>query len=233
MSIWLKRILGFLILLILVGVGLKYIYFNDPVPAGENPEKADILAQKMLEALDYDAYKNTRYLSWSYQGGRNHYSWDKTMGKVRVEWDEYTAFINLNDPDKSTIEAKGKSINEAERNELINKALSYFNNDSFWLVAPFKVFDKGTRRSLVPQDDGTTDLLVTYTKGGDTPGDSYLWRLNDDKLPVSFKMWVKIIPLNGLEASWEGWHITESGALLPQTHSLGPFSLDLGTVRAR
>jgi hypothetical protein len=85
---------------------------------------------------------------------------------------------------------------------------------------------------LVPQENGSTRLLVTYTTGGDTPGDSYLWELNEKGLPVSFRMWVQIVPLNGFEASWEGWHTTESGALLPQSHKVGPFTLDLGTVRA-
>ncbi len=216
----------------MVGLGLKFIYFNDPVPTGENPEQADLLAHKMLRAVKYGAYTNTRYLTWSYQGGRHHYKWDKSMGKVRVKWDDYTAYINLNTPEKSTIEATGKRISKSERQELIKKAISYFNNDSFWLVAPFKVFDKGTKRRLVPREDGSMELLVTYTSGGDTPGDSYLWKLNDDGLPISFKMWVKILPLNGLKASWEGWHITESGTLLPQTHDIGPVTLDLGEVRA-
>ncbi len=232
MRVWIKRILIFILLLILTGLGLKYIYFNDPVPTGENPAQADFLAQKMLTALNHDAYKNTRYLSWSYQGGKHHYRWDKTMGKVQVKWDDYTAYINLNDPGKSTIKAEGLDISEEKEQELVKKSIAYFNNDSFWLVAPYKIFDKGTQRSLVTQEDGKAALLVTYTKGGDTPGDSYLWKLNEQGLPVSFKMWVQILPLNGLEASWDGWHTAESGALLPQTHKVGPFTLDLGTVRA-
>ncbi|MGB5646835.1 MAG: hypothetical protein WBM55_06905 [Muriicola sp.] len=233
MKRWLKRIIGFLVLLILVVVGTKYVFFNDPVPKGEYPEKADRLAQKMLDAINYEAYKNTRYLSWSYQGGRHQYRWDKAMGSVRVTWDENSVLVNLNDPSKSIIEESEKDISDTERKELIQKAVSYFNNDSFWLVAPFKVFDKGTERGLVPEEDGSMSLLVTYTKGGDTPGDTYLWKLNETGLPVSYKMWVQILPLNGLEASWEGWHKTESGVLLPQTHKLGPFTLDLGKVRAR
>lgn len=229
---WLNRIIGVFILLILIILGLKLLYYNDPVPAGKHPEKADILAHKMLEAINYEAYKNTQYLSWSYRRGRHQYRWDKAMGKVSVEWGENIVLVNLNDPDKSIIKAPDKSITESERQELIKQAVSYFNNDSFWLVAPFKVFDKGTKRSLVPQEDGSSRLLVTYTTGGDTPGDSYLWELNETGLPVSFRMWVQIVPLNGFEASWEGWHTTESGALLPQSHKVGPFTLDLGTVRA-
>jgi hypothetical protein len=127
---------------------------------------------------------------------------------------------------KSDIELSG-----TERLKTIKKAHKKFNNDSFWLVAPFKVFDPGTQRSLVPLEDGSPGLLVTYTTGGDTPGDSYLWILDSKGVPQSFKMWVKIIPLGGLEASWDGWQVMDSGALLPSTHQLGPFSLGMGAVK--
>ena len=83
---------------------------------------------------------------------------------------------------------------------LIEKAVKYFNNDSFWLLAPYKIFDKGTKRSLVTLDDGHEGLLVTYTTGGTTPGDSYLWHLDSTGKPVSFQMWVSSLPIDGLEA---------------------------------
>jgi hypothetical protein len=79
--------------------------------------------------------------------------------------------------------------------------------------------------------DGTQALLVTYTSGGDTPGDSYLWKLQPNGFPISFKMWVSIIPIGGIEASWDEWQVTESGAFLPARHSIGPITLDMGDVR--
>ena len=33
--------------------------------------------------------------------------------------------------------------------DFIKTATDYFNNDSFWLVAPFKVYDNGVKRSIV------------------------------------------------------------------------------------
>ena len=119
-----------------------------------------------------------------------------------------------------------------EKEKLVDKALKNFNNDSFWLVAPYKVFDSGTERSIVTLEDGTEALLVTYTSGGTTPGDSYLWLLNENAFPRAFKMWVKIIPVGGLEASWDDWVITQSGAFLPKSHTLGPVNLSMGNVKA-
>ncbi|MGS0527908.1 hypothetical protein ACU8V7_24695 [Zobellia nedashkovskayae] len=96
----------------------------------------------------------------------------------------------------------------------------FFNNDSFWLVAPFKVFDSGTQRSLVTLEDGSNALMITYSSGGSTPGDSYLWHLGPNGLPESYQMWVSIIPIGGLKATWDDWKIMESGAFLPTSHKL-------------
>ena len=100
------------------------------------------------------------------------------------------------------------------------------------MVAPYKVFDKGTKRSIVITEDGSEALLVTYTSGGDTPGDSYLWLLNDNGFPYSFKMWVKVLPIGGLQADWDDWLVSKSGAFLPKSHKIGPITLSMGDVRA-
>ncbi|MDT0607679.1 hypothetical protein [Croceitalea rosinachiae] len=118
-----------------------------------------------------------------------------------------------------------------KKKNIIKKALKYFNNDSFWLVAPYKVFDKGTERSIVDLEDGSKGLLVTYTSGGDTPGDSYLWILNENGFPNSYKMWVSTIPIGGIEASWDDWVVVESGAFLPKSHEFGPIKLEMGQVK--
>ena len=44
-------------------------------------------------------------------------------------------------------------------------------------------------------------------------------------------MWVKIIPIGGVEASWDSWLIAETGAFLPKTHDLGQLDVDMGQVK--
>ncbi|NNJ88462.1 MAG: hypothetical protein HKP53_03600 [Eudoraea sp.] len=228
----LTRIFGIFLLFVLLAVGFIYFFKNEPLPQASPSIEADVLANKMLVALGHEAYKNTRYLEWSFRNGDHHYRWDKTMGYVDVRWDENEVHLNLNNTDKSEAVQEGISMDGDEKTDLVKKALSYFNNDSFWLVGPFKVFDEGTTRAIVTTEDGKKRLLVTYTQGGDTPGDSYLWLLDESGIPESFKMWVQILPLKGQEASWEGWHQQETGVLLPQLHRIGPLKLDMGTVKA-
>lgn len=226
-----KKFLKILVILILGLVIFLWIK-HEPLPEGSEPQQADKLAVKMLNALNHEKYKSTRFLEWSFQNGANNYKWDKETGTVVVKWDDYNVRLDLVTHASSTAEKAGTMLSDEEKDKITSKALKLFNNDSFWLVAPFKVFDRGTTRSLVALEDGSKGLLVTYSEGGTTPGDSYLWVLNENGFPICYKMWVKIIPLGGLEATWDDWQVMESGAFLPKSHQLGPFTLGMGDVRA-
>ncbi|NKI32412.1 hypothetical protein [Croceivirga thetidis] len=217
-------------ILILLGIVLAWIK-SEPLPAGENGQAANEHAEKMLKAMNSEAYAQTRYLEWSFRGGKNHYRWDKKLGICHIRWEDYKVVLNLNNLEKSEATKAHQPLEPDKKMEVVEKALEYFNNDSFWLVAPYKVFDKGTERSLVELENGEKGLLVTYQEGGSTPGDSYLWLLNDNGFPNSFKMWVGVIPIGGVEASWDNWLVTESGAFLPKTHQFGPMEFDMGNVR--
>ena len=207
-----------------------YLRYNEDLPTGTKGPKADQLASKMLEALNEEAYLNTDYLEWTFKG-RHHYKWYKTDNTCEVSWDKMTVILDLKNHDSSKVFAGEQEYNGVEKHDYIHKAEAYFNNDSFWLVAPYKVFDPGTERRLVATEDGKEALLVTYTSGGNTPGDSYLWHLDDSGKPKSYQMWVDILPIEGLEATWDQWITTESGALLPTTHQLLVLDLDMGEVK--
>lgn len=225
------KILGIVVALLLVGFIIVYAVYNEKLPEGRPGAAADALAEKMLATLNYEKFKDTRYLEWSFQGGANHYKWDTKKRKVDVSWDDYVVKLDLISTGSSLAFKNGERLMDIESEGMIEKAVDYFNNDSFWLVAPYKVFDAGVERSIVPLPDGTDGLLVTYTKGGSTPGDSYLWMLQPNGFPKSFKMWVKIIPIGGIEATWDDWAVMESGAFLPKSHELGPVKLMMGDIR--
>ena len=44
-------------------------------------------------------------------------------------------------------------------------------------------------------------------------------------------MWVKIIPIGGVSATWENWKTTETGAIIAQNHKLGPLDLNITGLR--
>ncbi len=226
-----KIILVLASVLIVISIAV-YALYDEPLPIGKSGPEADALAQKMLYSINVEAFKNTRYLEWTFRNGEHAYIWDKTLGKAKVSWDDVRVDLVLASPMVSTVIIKGVTIDDDKQRKIfIEKAIQHFNNDSFWLVAPFKVFDQGVKRSLVELEDGTNGLLITYTQGGSTPGDSYLWKLQPNGFPESFRMWVQIIPIGGLEATWDDWQLVESGAFLPKSHQLGPLTIDMGEVK--
>ncbi|MEE3998975.1 hypothetical protein V1T75_01405 [Tenacibaculum sp. FZY0031] len=223
----LVKILGTLLLISAIVLAVFYFKNNESLPTGEQGPKADALATKMLKALDYEAYKNTRFIEWSFRG-KHFYKWDKEKDIVEVSWEANKVTLFTKTPEKSIVLVNEKQVNN---NEILQKAIDYFNNDSFWLVAPYKVFENGIQRRIVSYK-GKEALLVTYTTGGSTPGDSYLWILEENGRPTSYKMWVSIIPTGGMEATWSDWITTESGAILPTKHEMPVGTLNMGNVKA-
>jgi len=223
-------VLVFLTLPSLLFFGFAYFKYNEDLPTGIQGEQADALASKMLEALDYKAFEATNYIEWTFKN-RHHYKWKKAKNICDVYWKEYRVSLNFNDASQNKAFVHSFRVDEDLANELIAKAITYFNNDSFWLVAPYKVFDKATERRLVTLENNKKALLVTYKSGGTTPGDSYLWHLDNTGKPVSFQMWVSILPIDGLTASWTDWTTTESGAKLPIFHKMAFFGLELSHIK--
>ena len=216
------KIIGLLITVSIVAVGIYYIVNNEALPKGVQGKEAEELAEKMMSAINKRAFDSTEILEWSFRG-KHHYVWKKQQGLVDVSWDSISVTVNLNDYSKSI----GTS------SELIETAINFFNNDSFWLIAPYKVFDDGVERSIVKVDNKDA-LLIKYTSGGTTPGDSYLWILDENYMPVSFKMWTQIIPIGGVSATWNDFITADSGIKLPTSHTLSllGMKIDMGEVKA-
>ncbi|QHI34940.1 hypothetical protein IMCC3317_02850 [Kordia antarctica] len=225
-----KLAVGIIVILLLL---FTFVYFkyNESLPKGVEGAEADALATKMLVALKHEEYKNTRYLSWTFPGG-HHYVWDKDQHKVDVSWSNTKVNLNLKQPTTSLVTIGKKMVEGNSKSNAIEKALSYFNNDSFWLVAPYKVFDEGVTRSIVTKENDEKALLITYNSGGTTPGDSYLWTFDENEKPKGYQMWVSIIPIGGLYASWDNWETMESGIPLATLHTLLIVDLDLKNVKA-
>lgn len=222
-----------LVLLLFLGLSLVslYHYYDHDLPQGEQGAAADRLAQKMLTAMNYDAYKELDYIEWTFssRGRKRSYKWQKTQGRCTVAWDSISVDLNIKAVKKSSVQVNDLAYNGKMKDNFIRAAEAKFNNDTFWLVAPYKLFDKGVERRLVKQHNGSEALLVTYTSGGNTPGDSYLWFLEEDYKPKAFQMWVSILPIGGLEVTWEQWKKTNNGAYFPRLHKV--LFLDLEITR--
>src|SRR5690606_8986194 len=225
-----KIITGIILLVTLPSlILLGYIFFkyNEDLPIGISGKEADMLAHKMLQALNHEAYKNTNYIEWDFKN-RYHYKWNKKDNICDVYWKEFRVTLNFNNPDLSKAYVHSFKVENNIAKELKEKALSSFYKDSFWLTAPYTIFDEDVERKLV----GNNSLLVTYNSGSKSPGDSYLWELDETGKPISFKIWASILPINGLEATWTDWTTTETGAILPTFHKLLFIGLEMDIIES-
>jgi hypothetical protein len=203
-----------------LGVAVWAAAQDTPRPSAEPSPAADALAREMLAALDADAWAATGAAQWTFFDGTQHL-WDRRRNLARVTTGDSTVLLNVNTREGVVVEGPADDPDAA-----VAHAYARWANDSFWLAAPFKVFDPGTERALVTTDDGEQGLLVSYSSGGVTPGDAYLWLLDGDKRPRAWRMWVSNLPIGGLEVGWGPFRQTASGAWLTDTHD-GPITLEL------
>ena len=224
----LKLFLGLIGLLFILFIVLK-ISFSEDIPSGITGQPADELALKVLKAINHKEFTQASELHWTF-AGRNRYEWKLQQDLVDVYWDDYRVSLQTKYPKisfawKGDEKLKGEAFDNA-----VATAQANFNNDSFWMIAPHKLFDPGVTRQVI-QQDGKQQLLVTYTNGGSTPGDSYLWELDENNQPVAFKMWVSIIPLDGIRATWDDWEMTDCGFPLSRKRNFYGIEIPITDVK--
>ncbi len=229
MKLLLKILGGLFLLLVIAAIAIR-LFVHEAEPVSTPSSAADVLTEKMFKAIDKPAWDSTAIISWNF-GGRNKHLWDKTRHLGQVEWGSNKVLLNIQDITGKAFE-NGTEVTGEAAQALIKTAWDHFNNDSFWLNAPAKAMDGGTVRSIVKLGDGREGLKVQYTSGGTTPGDSYVWILDESGLPTSYKMWVKVIPVGGLEFGWSDYTTLYSGAKISQMHKSNIFDLPITEIKA-
>jgi hypothetical protein len=211
------KIAAWTIGIVLVLGTIGYFVMDKKLPVGTEGAEAEALTDKMLAAIDKPGYDTLPYLQWTYRTG-HHYLWDKQRNLVEVTHGKRRVLIQ---PDslRGMAYEDGQLQTGQDNDAIVQKELTAFWNDGFWLVAPFKVRDPGTRRAVVVNDDGSKSLLVTYESGGRSPGDHYLWHLDATGRPIAWQLWVKILPIGGLRFGWEDWQQLPGGAWVSSTRS--------------
>lgn len=225
-----RYILGILMLLLVVGVGVMWVMLSHALPKGTPGPKADALAKAMQQASNQDAWDKTGAVTWHF-GGRNVHLWDRKRSLSRVQWGIHEVLFPIGAPTTGIAKVNGKIVtNKTVRTKLLKKGYAFWCNDSFWLNPVDKLFDKGVVRKLVVKD-GKEHLLAEFASGGVTPGDKYLYLLDDKKMMTAWYMYVRILPIKGLAASFAGWTTLSTGAKVSTRHSIGPMTLKLTNVK--
>ena len=228
-----RRILLSAITLLMIGTAVTWLIVDEALPRGEQHADADSLARRIMRAVATEEWDDVRAVRWTFAGRRSHL-WDRDRDMLRVQFDEYEVYLNLSAGEgiaQGVAMSDGRRVSEVQReNELLATAREYWINDSFWLNPFTKLFDPGVTREIVRRSDGNDDLLVHFGRGGETPGDSYLISCDKNGLPTRWKMWVSLIPIGGLEATWEKWQRLPGGAKIAQQHRIAFLDLELTDI---
>lgn len=207
---------------------------------------ADSVAMRIYEASGGpEAWNALPYLRFKFSVQRSqergrviHHFWDRTTGNYRLEFPgpgniPYVALFNI-----GTREGKaywqGTALTEEENSGRMDDAYHRFINDTYWLLAPFKLFDPGVNRTYVPDSSNADFDVIKLTFGdvGLTPGDQY-W-LYADKETGRLAQWSYILQSDAPGTAprtfvWEDYeeHVTPAGSLFFASRKRG-----LGTAFA-
>ena len=154
---------------------------------------ADSLALVLTDAMGgLDTWENTRYLRFDFyvdtEAGKRSFRkhlWDRKENRYRQEYtigtdSMVTVVFNTADTTGQAF-INGGVVSEDESRRLVERAHVSYINDTYWLLAPLKVFDAGVSRDLEASDvDGQTNLKLSFQGVGYTPGDQYWLSISDD-----------------------------------------------------
>ncbi|HEX6835514.1 MAG TPA: hypothetical protein VF334_03020, partial [Polyangia bacterium] len=165
-------------------------------PADPTPSPLEV-GKALWSALGGDdGWSHARYLRFDWiverEGkrvvARSHY-WDRFTGRYRVdgvdEGKKYSVYLNVNTR-LGQAWLDGKKVGDAVLNKkTVDDGYEAFINDSYWLLAPFKVFDPGVALTDGGTDKGpngeTCDVIkLSFQNVGLTPKDVY-WLYVDRK----------------------------------------------------
>lgn len=204
---------GLLSLVLTVGAGV-YLLNRHPLPASTSGAAAEALADRIETTIGCAAWKELPAVAFRL-GGREHL-WDKARGLAQVRFGGRDVRLVLNDKRGRAFVDGREIVDAAERQALVERAYAWWANDSFWMNPLCKLHDDGTERALATID-GRPALSIHYRSGGVTPGDRYLWIVDENGRPIAWRLYVRVLPIPGVELSWEGW-TTVGGVQLSTVH---------------
>ena len=201
-------------------------------PALLGDDRADQVARELVQALGGQAaWEKARQLRFDFvverEGKRAaefRHLWDRYTGDYRVHGADksgapYAVYFNVNTREGTTL-VNGRPVEGEEKKKLLETAYGRFINDTYWLLAPWKVFDPGVVREYAGEKTGPDGALcdvirLSFEEGvGLTPKDVYwLWVTRQGRRMVQWEYVLGGAQEDPTIALWKDWR-TFSGISL-------------------
>jgi hypothetical protein len=192
-------------------------------PALLADDRGDQVARELIAALGGQAaWEKARQFRFDFVVERE----GKRAAEFRHLWDRYTGDYRLHGTDKSgapyavyfnvnsregTALVNGRPVDGEEKKKLLETAYGRFINDSYWLLAPWKVLDPGVIRAYEGEkttpDGALCDVIRLSFEGvGLTPKDVYwLWVTRDGRRMVQWEYLLGGAKEDPTVAFWKDW----------------------------
>lgn len=218
--------------LVLVGGSIVFYVTNcSLIPHGVEGPGAERLLARMKAATNVRAFTHhTAAVEFDFDG-RHQIVWDRRRGLAEVRFRKNDRAIRVQiATDRSRVvawEGERRIADETRLAALLQTAYKFFINDAFWLNPVFHIDQPSARRFLVSPNE----LLVRFDSGGVTPGDTYLFRVDERYRVKRMTMWVRILFIKGLRVIFDDFVRTETGVELATSHRILFYNLKLRGVR--
>ncbi len=225
------------VLSIIFGGGYIFLLRSNIPKQYEAGKGADVIARGLQKAVKRSAWANTGVIRWSLLG--NQHLWDLRRGLVRTRFSdrqaEHEALFDV-DFKRYVVRSKANSgpkanrwvtLSESEAAPIAQQAKHYWLRDRFILEPSQSLFDHGVERYSVKVGKDKKSLLVHYRKGGEHPGDTFLWSIDDNGLPSGIKVWSEQLLVSGLEIKMDKWRILKTGLKVSTKRMIGPVEIDI------
>lgn len=147
---------------------------------------ADSSAARLVEAHGgMEAFETLPYLSFTFGFERDgvrqplaRHTWDRAANRYRAEWpiggpaDSVYVALFADWPSEGVLYRGGLRLDSLGDGPALALAERRTINDTYWLLAPLKVFDPGVSRRAAP-DSAEAAFRIAFEGVGLTPGDQY------------------------------------------------------------
>ncbi len=191
--------------------------------AAERDPKADAVGKELIAAMGGEAsWEKARQFQFDFvvvkddqAVARFAHAWDRYTGDYRLKGVDkagapYTVYFNVNTK-QGRAWVNGVAVQGAEKDKRIEAAYGRFINDTYWLLAPWKIFDPGVNLAYDGEKPcpggGACDVLKLSFEGvGLTPRDVYwLWITKDGRRMLQWQYVLGGASDPPTTAAWKDW----------------------------
>jgi hypothetical protein len=181
---------------------------------------------------------NTFSFDWYVKAGEKilserHHRWQIKTGDYQIktktkDGKELLIDFNINSKE-GMVKIDGKEIED--KDDYLKNAYAWYINDSYWLIMPMKLRDKGVILAKEKMKDDLYCIKMTFENVGLTPGDQY-W-IYADKMGEIKRWSFKLEGGKEGDFTWEGYEDVGNGVKLAKIKNTKMMSIEFKNVKIK